>query len=187
MPDYHVKRCFIALPVDEAMVWDLRDVVRSIEIDGMRATAPEKLHVTMKFLGDVGDPEMPNVLEAMRLAAEDVEPFELQLIGVRYFPNPRRIRVLAAMLDEPEPVMQLQQQLDDACDAIGFRREGRAYHPHVTLGRFKRAPKHAPDMRLVETPEAVLPVDRMVLYQSILHHHSVEYVKLAEVMLGAVS
>lgn len=184
MPDYHVKRCFIALPVDEAMMWDLRDVVRDIEIDGMRATEPEKLHVTLKFLGDVEDPEIPDVLEAMRLAGEGVEAFELRWTGVRYFPHARRIRVLAAMLDEPEAVMRLHQRLDDACDAIGFRREVRAYHPHITLGRFKRAPKQAPDVRLIQTPDAVMAVDRMVLCQSILHHHSVEYVKLAEVKLG---
>jgi len=162
---------------------DVRDLTRSIDISGMRDTKPENLHVTVKFLGDVIDPEIPEIIEAMKPATENVPAFELTLRAIRYFPNPRRVRVVTVVTDEPDAVMRLHQQLDDACDAIGFRREGRKYHPHITLGRCKKSPRVCPRPEEIDVPAVTMPVQRVVLYQSVLEPTGVRYVELADVKL----
>ncbi|MEX2672547.1 MAG: RNA 2',3'-cyclic phosphodiesterase, partial [Phycisphaeraceae bacterium] len=186
MVEFHVKRCFVAIPLDEMVVADLADAMAGLTLEGMRRPPLENLHVTVKFLGDVDDPQMPQILEALATATEDVPPFELELQGLTYLPNPRRPRVLAAKLDRPAPLLKLQQQVEELTHAIGFQKEGRVYNPHITLGRYRKPPRDVVDLQQASEQlkgESGWPVHSMVLLQSVLESAGPRYVELAEFKL----
>lgn len=184
MPDYHVKRCFIALPIDAVAIADFSDVMEGIEIEGLRPTRPENLHATLKFLGDVDDPDLPGIIDALAGIAAQQRPFELTVSGITYLPNPRRPRVLAATMDRPPPLSLLFGGVEQAVFDLGFPREGRAYHPHITLGRFKKPPRSLPPPDAFPLQPMTLPIDRFVLMQSTLRANAPEYTPLAEFLLG---
>lgn len=192
MTEFHVKRCFVGIPLDAASSADVAEMTDRVDVQGMRRTPRENYHVTVKFLGDVDDPEIPQVIEALRLGCEGIEPFDLELTRLAYLPDVRRIRVLAAVSasdispsrQRVKPVMRLYEQIEDAMEVVGFQREGRRYRPHVTVGRFKRRPRGAPDLDVMDWTPTGLTVDRVVLYQSLLERDGVHYAQLAEVMLG---
>ncbi|MBI1368592.1 MAG: RNA 2',3'-cyclic phosphodiesterase [Planctomycetes bacterium] len=177
--EFHVKRCFVALPLDAITRADMGDVLRGLDIEGMRPTGLENLHITVKFLGDVEDPDLPGVIEAVREAIRGVGRFELAAERLLYLPDARRPRVLAAEMDRPETVMRLYDQIEDAMEAVGFRREGRAYRPHVTLGRFRKPPRHVPDVSMVLTEPVICEVERVVLMESVLERGGAVYAELA--------
>jgi 2'-5' RNA ligase len=100
---------------------------------------PENLHVTLLFLGEVDDREVPTIC---RVVAEQTllhPAFPLSIERVGCFPNARRPRILwigggqgtqelCALHDGLEPPL-----LDLGC----YRREERKYTPHITLGRVR--------------------------------------------------
>ena len=180
MPDYHTKRCFIALPLDEVVQADLRDVTEGVEIEGLRLTRPENLHVTMKFLGDVDDPDLPGVIGSLNHVGAQCTAFELNLTGLGYMPDARRARVLAAMLDRPTQALSLFDSIEEALYERGFPREGRAYNPHITLGRFRRPPRRLPAPESFRFNPTTLPVTRFVLIHSTLGGAAPIYAELAQ-------
>jgi 2'-5' RNA ligase len=99
----------------------------------------ENLHLTLLFLGEVEDRTLPALCQAVADCCALHNPFTLSVESVGCFPNPRRPRVVwvgvgagsaevCALHDALEPPL-----LDLGC----YRREERAYTPHITLGRVK--------------------------------------------------
>jgi 2'-5' RNA ligase len=100
-------------------------------------TRPEQLHLTLKFLGDTADSELPKILEYLR-GIQMSEPIRLATGGVVCFPPHGPIRIVAAALeDEAGNCAKLQAEIDQACYLAGFPIEGRRWTPHVTLARVK--------------------------------------------------
>jgi len=197
MPDFSTKRCFVAIWPDDIARADLDDLMRDVDIPGVRVTPTEQRHITLKFLGDIEDPDIPAVIDAMRDAAAGVEPFDVDLTGVAYLPDVRRPRVLVAEVAPCDGLQRLFQRFEDASAAIGFRREGRPFRPHITLGRFRkrrgkprgrrRPEAHAepPPAAAFDPLESGFRVKNVCLVQSTLDTTGPTYTPLAEAPLQA--
>jgi 2'-5' RNA ligase len=109
---------------------------------------PANLHVTLLFLGEVDDRQVP---EVCRLTANCVgahPAFSMQVESVGCFPNPRRPRVVWVGVGAGfEAISAIHDALEIEFDDLGFRREERRYTPHITLGRVK---SEGPNEKLVE-------------------------------------
>ncbi len=103
---------------------------------------PENLHVTMLFLGEVEDREIPDVCRCVADSCRAVSSFTLSVEGAGCFPHPRRPRVLWVGVHQgAQELVALHDALEPPLLALGcYRREERHYTPHVTLGRVKNAP-----------------------------------------------
>jgi len=101
---------------------------------------PEKLHLTLKFLGEIKPARIDQLKAAAERAAARVSPFPVKLAGTGAFPPKGPARVLwLGVTDETGGLAALQRRLEDECAAEGFPREPRPYSPHLTLARL-RAP-----------------------------------------------
>ena len=100
---------------------------------------PANLHLTLKFLGEVPDGDVPGVCEAARRAATRSAPFSFALRGLGCFPpkGPARI-VWAGVEPQGDGLLECQKAVEDEMAELGFRREGRAYSPHLTIGRVRQ-------------------------------------------------
>ncbi len=115
---------------------------------GLRERAPEvkaswdreeKLHLTLKFFGDVADERVARLVSALERAASSTNPFELKLRGTGAFPPSGLARVLwLGVVDPTGRLAELQKQVEDECAAAGFAREGKRFHPHLTIARLRR-------------------------------------------------
>lgn len=100
---------------------------------------PPNMHLTLKFLGDVPDTQVPAICNAVAAAAAEVEPFSLQVHGCGAFPTPSRPRTIwIGVTDGLEPIRQLHQAIDFALLDLGFAKERRQFTPHLTIGRVRR-------------------------------------------------
>jgi 2'-5' RNA ligase len=104
---------------------------------GVKWVGPENLHVTLLFLGEVVDRDVPAVIQAVADVAGQHDAFPLSVEGVGCFPNPRRPRVVWAGVGAgAAELVALHGALEAPLLALGcYRREERQYTPHVTLGR----------------------------------------------------
>ncbi|MBS3821772.1 MAG: RNA 2',3'-cyclic phosphodiesterase [Planctomycetes bacterium] len=134
-------RTFIAVDLDDAVRAELADVRERIEPfftpdAPARWVDPDNLHVTVKFLGDVDSRELRDVCQAAQRVAGSLEPFQVELVGATDLPQRMRDRMLLAEVLEPSGrLAALAEACDGAMASLGFPREHRAFHPHVTLAR----------------------------------------------------
>lgn len=100
---------------------------------GVRWVPPERLHITLRFLGDTPGDDLPRLVAAAD-ALRSNAPFEVQLAGAGTFPRRGRPRVywVGARAASLAP---LREGLDRALAGDGIGREGRIFSPHLTVGR----------------------------------------------------
>jgi 2'-5' RNA ligase len=134
-------RTFIAVDLGKP----LRDRLASMQEQLARGGAEvkwveaENLHVTLLFLGEVDEREIPAVCRAVGEACGRLDRFELSLETVGCFPNPRRPRIVWAGVGAGGPeLVALHDTLEAPLLELGcYRREERQFTPHVTLGRVR--------------------------------------------------
>lgn len=103
----------------------------------------EKLHLTLKFIGEIAPERVGALSGAAERAALHSQSFILALGGRGAFPPRGNPRVLwLGVEDSAGPLISLHNRLEDECAAVGFARESRPFHPHLTLARI-RAPQGA--------------------------------------------
>jgi 2'-5' RNA ligase len=91
----------------------------------------------MKFLGECPEAAIPSLLDALAGVARSYDPVPLELGGLNAFPNLRQPRVVWLGVTADPKLELLHHDLETACAALGYPVEGRAYRPHVTLGRVR--------------------------------------------------
>lgn len=153
--------------------------------DAVRWVRAENLHVTLRFLGDVAADRVPVLQESVASQVAPIAPFELALGEAHAFPSARRPRVIALVVQPPEPLEALAAAVERGVQAAGFAPEPRRFRAHLTLGRVR--PRESvpdvtgPDTRVAET----LHVTEAVLFRSELRPSGARYTPLARAALGA--
>ena len=133
----------------------------------------EKLHLTLKFFGEVEGGKAAALAAALSLAARGAPPLDMRLQVAGVFPSPGKPNVLwLGVADERGGLARLHARIEDECAAAGFGRERRAFHPHVTLARVRQANRETRRLahRHVEMGFGPLgfEVKEIVLMQSVL-------------------
>jgi 2'-5' RNA ligase len=152
----------------------------------VRAVECDKLHLTLKFLGDVPRGQVRDIAAATVEIAKSTERMELRLIGLGAFPAVNRPSVVWVGLSPQEPLIALAGQLDQRLAALGFEPEGRPYRPHVTLARVKgRAPGTMQELILENegTELGACVIGEITLFQSDLTPNGSAYSVLASAEL----
>lgn len=158
--------------------------------EGVRWTEPDQIHLTLRFLGNVPEAELPQLSQALALACQAAAPFGLEAQGAGAFPDLKRPRVLWVGLGGAVAALaQLQAAVLEATRTWG-ELEDRPFHPHLTLGRVKTA-----DPRLLARLSGALQqagssafgawqVHQVALMRSDLSPAGPRYTVLAEAPLG---
>ncbi|MBN1994724.1 MAG: RNA 2',3'-cyclic phosphodiesterase [Anaerolineae bacterium] len=157
-------RVFIAIDLPDDARAKLADVQSRLKEmtppNTVRWTAPQNIHLTLHFLGDVAVADLHKIIAALELAGAACVPFSLALEGVGCFPHTRRPRIVwVGISGQMEILAQMHQDLGAMLQKnIGFRPESRPYSPHLTIGRVK---KGIPPRRLTQLGQAIESQQRL--------------------------
>jgi 2'-5' RNA ligase len=164
--------------------------VRDLLIDAMDDSADfrwqtdEQLHITLRFIGEVDRPLANDLADALsRLHAES---FQLRISGVGRFEQ-RSGGALWAAVEPKQPVAALAANVERLCQENGLEPERRAFHPHITLARWKgRRTREVQDYleRTRGLSSDPFDVTEFVLFESRLSRHGAHYEPFATYPLG---
>jgi 2'-5' RNA ligase len=134
-------RTFIGIDIGEAIRANALALQKELTKSGaeVKWAAPESMHITLVFLGEVDDRELHAVCRAAKQVAASEAPFALRVSGVGAFPTARRPKIIwTGITDGAESLQRLNAALEVQMLELGcYRKEERSYTPHLTLGRVK--------------------------------------------------
>ncbi len=155
-------------------------------IRGGTWVAEENLHITLRFLGEVGEGLLPALRDLSSAVASETAPFVLPLERLGAFPHPGRTRVLwAGPTADDAPFAILAQRIEEDVQTLGFPPERKAAHPHVTLARLRIPQDLASVVEGTTLPILRARVDELTLMESELRPHGPLYTPVARWPLGA--
>ncbi|HEY1881865.1 MAG TPA: RNA 2',3'-cyclic phosphodiesterase [Candidatus Cybelea sp.] len=160
------RRLFIGIELDDDARARCEAVADALSATGFAARfeAPEKLHVTLAFLGNVEAAHYAAIDAALGESAKRCAPFTLHLDKAGAFPNERRPRVVyVGAREQGEAYRHLAAAVQGAYAALGFTFEEDPV-AHVTIARVKEASRPLP---LIEVTPFTLEVRTISLFESI--------------------
>ena len=141
-----MKRIFTAIDISDqargkvsAYIETLRREFSQIRVGWEK---PEKLHLTLKFLGDINNEQLRNLAQAVEKTARQISDFKLRISDTGVFPSLRNARILwLGLKDETGNLQRLNEILESECEAFGFTREKRNFKAHLTIARLREPQK----------------------------------------------
>jgi len=191
-------RSFIAIELPEKVKSGLHQLQAELKLAGytfIKWVAPEGIHLTLKFLGNIPLKKVAGVTKAMEEVSQFFPSFQLEIGGLGAFPSLRQPRVLwLGVGGEVDKLVALQQGIDAALVPLGFAQEARPFTPHLTLARLREgaSPRDRQDFGelVMKTPFEVnyeVGVNSLSLMRSQLLPSGAAYNCLAEVKLKSLT
>ena len=133
-------RLFIAALIPDKIQNKLANYIHSLRnnMDGVKWERPQKLHLTLKFLGEVEESDLTEISNLVEKIVEPYSPFKMSITDFGGFPSLQNPRVLYIGLSQNKELSKLHDKLDDGLSQIGFEKESRKFIPHITIGRVKK-------------------------------------------------
>lgn len=183
-----MTRTFVALLIPPA--WSeylgaVTDLLRE-GTSGLSWVKPGNIHVTIRFLGDLGDSGVKRVCDAVARETTSLEAPLARLGGLGGFPSLTRPRVLWVGLSEgEETVRALGSAVNDGIRRAGFGPLEKPFRPHMTVARVREGAKGLERLRTASLPPAppAEPLDRICVMKSELHPSGSRYTALSEARL----
>jgi RNA 2',3'-cyclic 3'-phosphodiesterase len=174
------QRLFIAIPVPPETREQVRELLEPIRAQPFGA-APrwvnlDTLHVTLRFLGDAPEDEVPDVAQAVLAAIDGTAAFDVRLAGAGAFPvHGRKIRALwLGIADGGPELARLSATLTERLALLGWPADVKPFAPHLTVARTDRT-SIADGVLVAQALEAaagdwssVFQAQAVVLYRSVL-------------------
>ncbi|MFN2392031.1 MAG: RNA 2',3'-cyclic phosphodiesterase [Pyrinomonadaceae bacterium] len=169
-----MKRIFVAIDISDEVQRKVSDYIAALRVEFPKLRVgwekPEKLHLTMKFLGDINDEQLEKLTKAAEKTARQTLSFKLQVSDTGVFPSARNARILWLGLQHEQGSLQkLNEILETECEMIGFARENRSFKAHLTIARL-REPQKSKELvqrHLQNEFEAVeFELSEVVIYES---------------------
>lgn len=177
-----MHRLFVAI--------QLPDPIRDLLVDAMddspdfRWQEEEQLHLTLRFVGEVERPLAEDL--ALSLGAVRAAAFDIRNAGVGRFEQ-RSGGALWAAVEPKAPLTALAAKVERACIAAGLEPERRAFHPHITLARWKgRRTREVADFleRKAALASSPFTVGAFGLFENQLSRHGALHSEVARYPLG---
>lgn len=135
-------RAFIAIKLPDTVKTSLgqtsQNLAQQLPSGSVRWVKPERMHLTLRFLGDTAVAQLPAIAIQLDELAAQATPFSLHLDKLGCFPNCKRPRVIwAGMAGNTSALLALKQDLDERLVSLGWEEEARPFQAHLTLGRVK--------------------------------------------------
>ena len=180
-------RVFIAIDIEPHILKGIGALQKELrqnlhQFRGIKWVRPDLIHLTLKFLGEVGDDSICEVCEIVRLAAGRHAGFSVDAHGIGCFGRPARVLWMGT--DAPGELIDLQGDIDKGLVSAGWVPDRKKYSPHLTIARIKDGKAAKSVTKLVSGYETAkigsFFADSVCIYKSELTSEGPEYTLLSK-------
>lgn len=185
-------RLFIAIEIPSEIRSGIGAVIRELKAANadVKWEQTDKLHITLKFLGEADERLVPDILSALESVGRGYHPLTIRYAALGSFPSQREPRIIwIGVEDHSSALMPLAGSVDRSMTTLGFAKEERKFHAHVTVGRvrsrrnvrdllrtmesitFESQPTTISELALVKSELKPSGSVYTILHRIPLHHH----------------
>ncbi|NMB82666.1 MAG: RNA 2',3'-cyclic phosphodiesterase [Ignavibacteria bacterium] len=165
-------RTFIALEIPDIVLDEIIMVRDKLLYNAgrLRWESKDKMHVTLKFLGDTDQNKVEDIFNSIKRVALNFSKFNLELDRFGFFKSNGIPKILWAGLKENLELEKFVREIDILCTEFGFEKERRKFKPHVTMLRIKNENiiKDVIAFENYKLPDLKFKGEKIILFQSIL-------------------
>jgi RNA 2',3'-cyclic 3'-phosphodiesterase len=132
-------RTFIALPTPSQVqqtIAGIQTTLKAAQAD-VKWESQDKFHITLVFLGNVDQSKLELLAAALQKSVQQFSSNSIIYESMGAFPNPTNPRIVWMGIRPNQIIQDLQSEIARVCARVGFPKEERLFHPHITLGRVK--------------------------------------------------
>ncbi|MCM8820603.1 MAG: RNA 2',3'-cyclic phosphodiesterase [Candidatus Omnitrophica bacterium] len=122
--------------IEETVVSDLRKKIREARI-----VPSENLHLTLKFIGETSEDNIPFIEKVISSAVENFLPIKAVVNSVGVFPDEKSARVFWIGMDSQGALKKLNNIIETGFEKAGISKKEGRFKEHITIARFKSIPK----------------------------------------------
>lgn len=184
------RRLFVSVDLPHTLV-DAFGAVQApfCELDGVRPIDPTQAHVTVKFLGDVPDELVDDVIDTLEGAVDGIDPFPATLGGLGVFPSLEYISIIwLGVREGATELTAIHDAVEAAFVDAGYDPADHEFTPHLTLARMDHAGAKERVQELVSASDPTvgeMTVSEVRLTESILRSSGPVYETIHEATLHA--
>ncbi len=140
----------------------------------------EKLHLTLKFLGETDTAKIPGIKTAIEKAISGVDEVPTAFTRFGVFYRNGQPKILWAGFEATEELLNLHFKIEKELENLGFERERRKYKPHLTLSRLKGYEdiNKIRELGKLEFEKKDFNIDKIILFKSELKPTGSVYYKI---------
>lgn len=174
-------RTFIAVELPRGFADETAGMARQLSsaVKG-RFSPRENYHLTLAFLGEIGEAQAHDAITALDAACAGTGPVELQSEGLGHFGRPNDATLWLGITPTPE-LVGLCDRVRVELRAAGLSFDDKPFRPHITLARRARLPRGP-------LPELAFPLPTraacVTLFKSTLTQDGPIYKELYAIELG---
>ena len=129
------KRLFIAIDIPSKIKQKIVALQNELKNTGFEAAwvKPEKMHLTLIFLGDTDYNQIPTIIDSLKKLKDDA--FEVTFAHINGFPNLMRPHTLWIGVQENLGLFYLQQKIAQRLEKLNLRLDEKKFIPHITIAR----------------------------------------------------
>lgn len=161
--------------------------------DALKWVSTDKMHLTIKFIGEIPKNKITQVKEIMTHTLKDQASFNIGVQNLGTYPNIKNPRVIWLGIIQGAPLVKIHNSLDLALESIDVKKDFRQYSPHITLARVRRDADRDIVKEISHTLSqfkvdllGTITIDEITLYKSKLSSEGPEYTPLHVVSLNKV-
>jgi len=180
-------RTFVALEIPKVAIQEIIDIRKEKIGDGgtTKWETEEKLHVTIKFIGDIDKEALNSYLVDIKRITSEMKQLELSFSEFGIFRKGGVPKILWIGLKENNELNKLAESLESNFESYGYKKEERKFKAHITLLRFRGSENMGKILSLTEVkiPEIKFIVNKVVFYESQLEQTGSVYKSLMDFQL----
>lgn len=138
-PQQKPKRLFIGVrpQISEKFSDTISLLKNTLGTSGIKWVPTENLHITIKFLGNTDIRDINKIPKAIQNSMANLKPFNLSFKSFGAYGN-RSPKVLWAGIEQPQPLIEIFNNIESNFVSLGFKPEPRKFSPHLTIARIKK-------------------------------------------------
>lgn len=183
-------RTFIAINLEPEIKRTLSLLIQELGLQdkerrSIKWVRKEGMHLTLKFLGEIKEDKVSQIENVLKNTVKNFSPFSIKIKGTGSFPSGKKNpRVFWVGVKDEKNIKALHALVEDEMEKLGFPKERREFHPHLTLGRVKIFSDFGHILNLLDQYKerhfGEMMVKKITFFRSILKPSGAEYSVLSE-------
>lgn len=168
------KRLFVSIPTNDFLKNALEGYKKLYLVKNFRWLPRENFHITVCFLGEVDETEIPTVIEKIKKISESTPVFTLEFSGIVFGPPGKSKRMVWGLFSPSSVFAEIVDKISTIWG--GEEPEERKPIPHVTMARIKDSKSmRGIDLKQLQLENKILEVKKLQLQESTLSSEGASY------------